>query len=565
MAHTRGVPPPGYHLHVRAGRARSYTVVVSPTGVIFPSCLAAWRHYSAGSPSNSTHVTVCSVPPCVSGVVPPSVPAAPDDISPALQVALSACGFEADILPCGVSSCMRAAFASEVPDRLRNYCLEYVDLFGPDTFSPNPPQPAAQLMPPPPPASRADTSQLREIAALRAALPPSCERAMLGSEHSINQATPAMCEAALLVKFKASAGPTGSAAARDRRDLQRYIKFCQLHAVTPPFFPVGSVVFPCFVKEAVKSSTGSKGGVTVEYSIKTSFVHMRDNYCLPVEFDAPTMLNVIKPYKGDSDAATSPTQFMVYEWERLSVEASTAPHRMACIVAVLATYLTLRAAHFVDSTVHKDATDTTVVLNLARDKDTSTNIWAGCEATGQRGPFLFWPAFLSSARARGFLIPQLSLTDAADPLQGDATLDDATGVSSAGMRAYFILAFALVGVSPARQRVERFTGHSPRHFLPCFAELLLWLQKFVDEVGRWASGAANSKSSKCGPRYTVKANQAMQLHLRRRLVAVLVALLPAMPTGEEGLTPCFMALSEHSLLTGHPYFGPSGVGFLPPL
>ena len=91
----------------------------------------------------------------------------------------------------------------------------------------------------------------------------------------------------------------------------------------------------------------------------------------------------------------------------------------------------------------------------------------------------------------------------------------------------------------------------------------MWLQKFVDEVGRWATGAANSKKSKCGPRYTVKANQAMQLHIRRRLVAVLVALRPAMLTGEEGLTPCFMALSEHPLLTGHPYFGPSGVGFVP--
>ena len=55
----------------------------------------------------------------------------------------------------------------------------------------------------------------------------------------------------------------------------------------------------------------------------------------------------------------------------------------------------------------------------------------------------------------------------------------------------------------------------------------------------------------------------MQLHLRRRLRAVLVALRPDMREGPEGLVPCFAALSVSDKLTGHPYFGPNGVGFVP--
>ena len=91
----------------------------------------------------------------------------------------------------------------------------------------------------------------------------------------------------------------------------------------------------------------------------------------------------------------------------------------------------------------------------------------------------------------------------------------------------------------------------------------MWLQKFVDEVGRWSTGAANVKRTKCGPRYTVKANQVMQLHLRRRLRAVLLSLRPSMSVGQEGLVPCFAALSVSDQLTGHPFFGPNGVGFVP--
>ena len=504
---------------------------------------------------------VCATSVCATVQVPAPSASVPPPVSSALALALLACGMDASVLPTSVLSCMQAAFHPETPPYLGTYCMEYVDLFGPD-IDLNAARPPAPLMPPPPPVLRSENAQLREIAALRAVLPEGCERLMLGSEHSIRQATPAMCEASLMVKFRASAGPTGSAAARDRRDLVRYLKFCQLHA-SPPFFPVGSVVFPCFVKEAVRTSKGSKGGATVEWSIKTSFMHMKDNYCLPVDFDAPVMLNVFKPYRGDSDSATSPTQFMLDEWERLAVEAETEAHRLSCIVAVLATYLTLRAIHFVDSTVHADATASRVVINAARDKDGSYNMWAGCDAAGQRGPFIWWPAFMSAARARGYLVPDIVLDDLEHPLSGDASVKVDASASSSGLKAYFILAFALVGISPERQRLERFTGHSPRHFLPCIAELLMWLQKYVDEIGRWATGAANTKKSKCGPRYTVKANQAMQLHLRKRLVAVLVALRPSMLSGEQGLVPCFVALSEDPLLTEHPYFGPSGVGCIP--
>ena len=503
-------------------------------------------------------------------------------ISEALVSALQACGLASSCLPHGVTSCMAAAFHLGVPELLRGYSLDYVDLFGPDIFAP----PIVEALPAVPAPSSdpagARSSQLKQISALRAVLPEGCERAMLGSEHSVRQASPAMCEEALMVKFVASAGPQGGAAARDRRDLLRYISFCKAHA-RPPYFPVGSIVFPCFLKDAVRNSKGSKGGATVEYSIKTSFIHMKDNYGLPVDFDAPVMLNVIKPYKGDSDAASSPTQSMVDEWERLSMEGQCEVDKLACIVAVLATWLTLRASHFVGATVHNDATPSSVILNLARDKDGSCNVWAGCDAAGQRGPFLFWPTFMAAARARGFLIPEVTLPasfaeptsgDAAEPVLGGAssvrpphsdraTVHWATPVTSSGLKAYFMLAFCLVGVPLARQRAEHFTGHSPRHFLPCFAEMLMWLQKFVDEVGRWATGAANSKRTKCGPRYTVMANRVMQWHLRKRLRAVLVALRPTMLTGPEGLVPCFAALSMSDVLTGHPYFGPNGVGFVP--
>ena len=579
-------------------------MVISPSGVVYPSCAAAWRFHASphvssilgvsavsassvsgvsarsyphGAVSSGVVVSGCAVNPLLPSSSSPGSPVCSD----ALVAAIEACGLTAACLPPGVTSCMGAAFHSDTPKCLREYSLDYVDLFGPDNFARVVPPPVA-LAPELPPPALGLSPQLRQIAALRAVLPSGCERAMLGSEHSVQQASPEMCEEALMVKFLASAGPRGGAAARDRCDLLRYVDFCKAHA-NPPYFPVGSIVFPCFVKDAVRKSKGSKGGATVEYSIKTSFMHMKANYALPVDFEAPVMLNVIKPYKGDSDAATSPTQFMVDEWERLAVEGDTEAERLACVLAVLATWLTLRAAHFLDSTVHDEATVLTVILNLDRDKDGSRNVWAGCDAAGQRGPFTWWPAFMAAARLRGYLFPEIELPpsfakppvgDAAEPAVGGdafgcapdsgcATVCWGTKVTSAGLRAYFLLAFCLVGVPPARQLAEHFTGHSPRHFLPCFAEMLLWLQKFVDEVGRWATGAANTKRTKCGPRYTVRANRVMQLHLRRRLRAVLVALRVDMLIGVEGLVPCFSALSMSDLLTGHPYFGPNGVGFIP--
>ena len=146
-------------------------------------------------------------------------------ISEALVAALQACSLAHSCLPHGVTSCMSAAFHLGVPEPLRGYSLDYVDLFGPDTIAP----PSVEALPAVPPPSSdpavARSSQLKQISALRAVLPEGCERAMLGSEHSVRQASPAMCEEALMVKFRASAGPQGGAAARDRRDLHVRFRF----------------------------------------------------------------------------------------------------------------------------------------------------------------------------------------------------------------------------------------------------------------------------------------------------------------------------------------------------
>ena len=90
-----------------------------------------------------------------------------------------------------------------------------------------------------------------------------------------------------------------------------------------------------------------------------------------------------------------------------------------------------RASHLY-STVHVDATPfpfmwmpllSRVVLTLARDKGTSTNVWAGCEAIDQRGPLpIHKLPFMTTTRSRGFLVPELLLEGPADPLEGDARL-----------------------------------------------------------------------------------------------------------------------------------------------
>ena len=90
-----------------------------------------------------------------------------------------------------------------------------------------------------------------------------------------------------------------------------------------------------------------------------------------------------------------------------------------------------------------------------------------------------------------------------------------------------------------------------------------FFQKFVDELGRWATGAANVKKSNCGQRYSVAANQALQLHLRGRICEVLVSLRSEMPVGEEGLIPSFASLAVSETLRSHLFFGPQGVGYVP--
>ena len=546
-------------MDVRRARARSYSVCVSQMGVVYPSCAAAWRAHLATPTPPPTSLTHSHAPLPTSPEPNPPLP----NVSEAMAIALESCSLSASALPPGVTSCFQAAFSSACCPLLRNHCLGYVDLFGPDLPLLMPtPRPRS---PPPPPIPHQPgvcaLSLIRDRATtkLRACLPAGCEQRMLGSAAAYAQAPVHMREAALAEKFAAAAGPQGAAADRDRRDIARYLAFCTLSGVSAPW-PVYSVVFLCFVRAASKKSTGSRGGATVEYSIKTSFTHLRDNFGLPVDFDAPLMLNTIKPYSGDARAATSPTQLMVDEWERLALEAAHPIQRAACQVAVLCTYLTLRASHLVGATVLDSATDTDVRLNLPNDKDGSKNVWAGCGAIGQRGPFKFWPQLMRDARARGYLFCG---ADFGSVIYGKLKNAQAT---RANFVSYFVLAFTLVGVSPERQKSDHFTGHSPRHYLPCFAELLLWVQKFIDEVGRWATGAANERAhkSKCGPRYAVEANRVIQLHLRRRLVVVLSALRPSMVMGEAGLTPCFASLSECDALLNHIYFGPQGVGYIPP-
>lgn len=45
--------------------------------------------------------------------------------------------------------------------------------------------------------------------------------------------------------------------------------------------------------------------------------------------------------------------------------------------------------------------------------------------------------------------------------------------------------------------------------------MLAWLASIRNELGRWSTGAANAKRALCGPRYTVKANQALQIFICR--------------------------------------------------
>ena len=402
----------------------------------------------------------------------------------------------------------------------------------------------------------------REIEAIRKILPQECERRMLGnSDHSFYQATPAMRWQALSRKYESSGGPDGRGWARDRRALCRWFKFCESHSITS--YPIGSPAFLSFLMEAKRSSKGSKGGSTVEHNLKMAFVHMKTHLALDVELDAPCLFNVIQPYKGDSDAATSPSLWALAEWERLSVEAPFPSSRTVARIAVLACWLTLRASHFIGATVLDSSSDFDIRLNLARDKDGSTNIWAGCDASGILGQFSWWPELRDEAISRGFLVPDLLLNSDTDPDPALCQFSESRADSKSMVR-IFNLAFSLLGVPTSEQKAIRFTGHSPRHLLPSIAELLAWLDKFRDEVGRWATGAANAKRTKCGPRYTTDANRALQVHLRRRLRTACLILFPFVARdGPEAMVPCFEAISSLDAVLKSDLYGPTGVGYVP--
>ena len=131
------------------------------------------------------------------------------------------------------------------------------------------------------------------------------------------------------------------------------------------------------------------------------------------------------------------------------------------------------------------------------------------------------------------------------------------------MKIMWELAFILVGVPVARQRALRFTGHSARHFLPCLAEVLMWQHALRDEVGTWATGAANAKRLKCGPRYTVAPNRALQVFLRRqlRLAGVDVLQEATLGSGDERILPNFHDLASSPVIQRYDQFG--GPSFVP--
>ena len=133
------------------------------------------------------------------------------------------------------------------------------------------------------------------------------------------------------------------------------------------------------------------------------------------------------------------------------------------------------------------------------------------------------------------------------------------------MVSLFSLAFLVAGASAKLQKSLRLTGHSPRHLLPSFAEVLMWHALLRDELGRWATGAANAKKVKCGPRYTVEANRSLQVFLRRSLRGLMSEVLSLVSDdeGQEGVVPDFHAVSSLSLVTSSPLFGPQGPGYIP--
>jgi hypothetical protein len=127
-------------------------------------------------------------------------------------------------------------------------------------------------------------------------------------------------------------------------------------------------------------------------------------------------------------------------------------------------------------------------------------------------PLKWWPSFLQTARSAGYLVPNVR-SSAEVTLSASSILRH--GVTSDGMVTLTKIAFLCLDVSLEDQVAFHFTGHSFRHFFPCIAEMLAWLASIRNELGRWSTGAANAKRTLCGPRYTVKANQALQIFICR--------------------------------------------------
>ena len=90
----------------------------------------------------------------------------------------------------------------------------------------------------------------------------------------------------------------------------------------------------------------------------------------------------------------------------------------------------------------------------------------------------------------------------------------------------------------------------------------MWLDKFRDELGRWATGAANVKRTKCGPRYTVSANRGMQIALRRYIRDACLFLCARSEMGPASLLPDFTVLATHPEVVRCPHYGSAGVGVL---
>jgi hypothetical protein len=462
-----------------------------------------------------------------------------------------------DLPPC-VYTVSQVATCSDCPDILRSAARAHAQVFASGRAS----APRREAIMSPKLADAEHSRACAEIEKLRALLPDGCERRMLGNEHAFYQATPCMRRAALMDKFVEASGPSGKTAARDRRFIVRWLAFCSSHGICKPW-PVGSVAFKAFVAHASSSSKGAKGGASVAHSLKLAAVHARDHFCLPVDLDAAILFNSIKPKQGDADSATAPSLACLAAWERLASDGASAAVRHACQVACLACWLSLRSVHCVRLSVLDSSNEDDIRLNISRDKDNSRNVWVGCEAAGLLGPFSWWPALMRESRSRGFLACACRFdSPCADTLSAGLLESAAT---SRSMECLFALAFAAAGVPKSSQNALRFTGHSPRHLLPCVAEVMMWHALLRDELGRWATGAANAKKVKCGPRYTVAANQALQVFLRRSLRQVMVAVFPMLSVAEwpEAAVPDFHAMSSLPEVMASPMFGPHGPGYIP--